>query len=406
MHLDSSGSDNVSLHEYGHRPDVGMTDQRHPDLSFVIPAANETRWSDLLASLISTDPAPISGFVGAEPDTVRREAVVPGNVARKSDRLDLLLQRDGKQLAVIEAKVLADLGPKQLARYEVAFPDADAYLVLHLAGLPLSLRAAPRWRSLTWESVLSAYTESAHPWVSATARAWADQLGDLVPRVGAETVWNDVPDDAAGFELALRARVAWLASRMDAWCSLDHAFEMSSGGGAWVAAIRSEPLHAGHRVIAEIQEGLAAQEWRQDPARPFRTRLRGPSLLVGLGQFDVSTSADFDWPLLRRLFLGRVVDRAGAVVDGRQWLTTAASRPDPTDRANWRASVAAGAPKWLGKGYGMATSRRHGVCAFGARIQIAPDSTLGEIDTELQRIQVLVEDMSAAATGGGQTPTE
>jgi hypothetical protein len=51
----------------------------------------------------------------------------------------------------------------------------------------------------------------------------APQLPSLVPHVDANTVWNEVPDDAAGFELALRARIVWLSGRMDSWCNLDHA---------------------------------------------------------------------------------------------------------------------------------------------------------------------------------------
>jgi hypothetical protein len=47
-----------------------------PDLSVVVPAADENRWSDLLASLIATDPAPIEDLVGGQPHTVRRVVVV------------------------------------------------------------------------------------------------------------------------------------------------------------------------------------------------------------------------------------------------------------------------------------------------------------------------------------------
>jgi hypothetical protein len=143
-----------------------------PDLQFIVPATNENRWSDLLASLISTDPGPIAQFVGAKPDEVQREVVVRGQVDRKSDRLDLLLLRNGHPLAAIEVKVLSDLGPRQLARYLEAFPDAGAHHVLHLGQLPLSLRTAPQWQSLTRESVLTAHSQSAHPWVADTARAW------------------------------------------------------------------------------------------------------------------------------------------------------------------------------------------------------------------------------------------
>jgi hypothetical protein len=58
--------------------------------------------------------------------------------------------------------------------------------------------------------------------------------------------------------------------------------------------------------------------------------------------------------------------------------------------------VAAGAPKWLGKGYGMATSRTHQVCAFGARLQFPPTITLGELDAEMRKLTSLITDLAAA----------
>ena len=79
-----------------------------PNLSFVIPAANENRWSDLLATLISTDPAPVACLLDVDFDTVRREVVVPGQVGRKSDRLDLLLLQGDREMAAIEVKLLSD----------------------------------------------------------------------------------------------------------------------------------------------------------------------------------------------------------------------------------------------------------------------------------------------------------
>ncbi|HSK55482.1 MAG TPA: hypothetical protein VK908_09515 [Jiangellales bacterium] len=95
-----------------------------PDLSFVIPAFNENRWSDLPATMVSTDPRPLADLVGVECDSVRREVVVPGQVGRNSDRLDLLLLWDGHEVAAIEVKLLSDLGPQQLTRYQAAFPSA------------------------------------------------------------------------------------------------------------------------------------------------------------------------------------------------------------------------------------------------------------------------------------------
>lgn len=379
----------------------GTNPAAEPDLRFIVPAANENRWSDLLASLISTDPAPIAQFVGAEPDEVLREEPVQGQVGPKTERLDLLLLRDGQQLAVIEVKVLADLGPKQLARYLEAFPNARSHHVLHLGRLPLSLQAAPQWQALTWESLLATYSQSSNPWVATTAKAWLGQLDALVPHADAATPWNQVPDDPAGFELALRARIVWLAGRMESWCHLDHDLGLSSGGGAWVADMSATAESPGHRVTAEIQEGLSAQAWRADPDRPYSSRLVGPVVLVGLRQDGVSTSAGFDWPLLWRMFQDRVVDKRGNATDGRAWQVTAASPRDQVDRQGWQSIVDAGAPKWLGKGWGMAVARsRHQACAFGARFVIRPTSTLGEIDAELQNLQGLIAEMAGSPGAG------
>jgi hypothetical protein len=190
-----------------------------PDLSFVVPAANENRWSDLLATVISTEPDRIARLLQIECDSVRGEVVVPGLAGRRSDRLDLLLQSAGRSTAAIEVKLLSDLGLRQLERYRAAFPAVETYRVLHLDTLPVNLRGVASWESLTWESVLTAYAASEHPWVSATARAWRTQLASLVPVVDEDTVWNDVPDEPGAMELQLRARVTWLSRRMDFWCS-------------------------------------------------------------------------------------------------------------------------------------------------------------------------------------------
>lgn len=109
-----------------------------PELGFIIPGANENRWTDLVAALIQTDPAPIARLIGAEVDRVQREVVAPGT-GHRSERIDLLLSRGKRSVAAIEVKVLSDLGLGQLNRYESAFADAASYFVLHLGQLPLSL---------------------------------------------------------------------------------------------------------------------------------------------------------------------------------------------------------------------------------------------------------------------------
>jgi hypothetical protein len=362
-----------------------------PELSFVVPAANENRWSDLLATLIGTDPGPLGQLLGVSVDEVRREEVVPGLTGRHTDRLDLLLLHQGRQTAAIEVKLLSDLGPQQLTRYEAAFPDAGQYRVLHLAGLPVNLREAPAWTSLTWEHVLEAYAHSSNPWVATTARAWHRQLGGLVPVVDATTRWNDVPDDPAGFELALRARIVWLSRQMDTWCEVEHDIVPSSGGGNWATRMWVNASSAEHYATAELQEGLTAYEWRPDPDRPYRDRVPGPVVLLGLRQEGAPTSEGFDWTLLHQMFSRHVLDENGVPSDGRAWQTTTARPADPVDKANWQAMVTDGAPAWLGKGWGMKVARTTSSCLFGARFGLPPDSTLADVDAELRHVQELLQ---------------
>ena len=72
-----------------------------PDLSIVIPASNENRWSDLLETLVSTDPRSTANLAGVACDSLRREVVVPGQVGHRLGRLDLLLLRDARHVAAI-----------------------------------------------------------------------------------------------------------------------------------------------------------------------------------------------------------------------------------------------------------------------------------------------------------------
>jgi len=53
----------------------------------------------------------------------------------------------------------------------------------------------------------------------------------------------------------------------------------------------------------------------------------------------------------------------------------------------------------------VATAKTHAVCAFGARIELDPRSTLGQIDAELQDLQKLIIDMARTAHESNQRPT-
>jgi hypothetical protein len=372
-----------------------VSDLPQPDLSYVIPGWSENRWSDLLASLIKTDPAPMANLIGTEPDDVRREVAVPGGTSRKSDRLDLLLTVGERQVAAIEAKVLSDLGLDQLARYTKAFHETEHRYVLHLASLPVNPATTPGWEELSWEAVLTSYSRSEHPWVAATATAWLRQLYTLIPAVDADTVWNDVPDDPPAFELALRARIAWLSHHLDKM-TLGRDLIQSSGGGIWVLRFWADTARPNLRVQVEVQEGMTAYEWRHDPDRRYRDRLKGPAPVVALRLSDVDTSEVFDWDLLRRVFSEHVLDASGDPLPDWPWQLTPANPRHPVDRAAWSSMVEAGGPKWLGKGFGMAVATKaYRECLFGARMQLPPTLTLGEIRDELLRLEPLVLAMSA-----------
>lgn len=396
-----------------------------PNLSFVIRDANENRWSDLLATLVATDPRPLAALLEVKCDSVHREVEVrrvaepepvpepalgtahelmlepaPGprvRTSHRADRLDLLLRHGGHDTAVIEVKLLSDLGPQQLARYRAAFPDADAYRVLHLRNLAVNVHRAEPWTPLTWEDVLDSYSASDNVWAVTTARAWRNQIATLVPTVGPDTVWNDVPDDPAAMELAIRARISWLSTQLDSWCALDHDIEQSSGGGNWAVRIWTRASSPGHVVAAEVQEGMTAYEWRPNPNQPYRNRFRGPVVLVGLRQDNLDTSAGFDWGLLRRAFSAHVVDESGHPRDDRAWQRTSANPRHPLDKANWKATLEAGVPNWVGKGWGMKVARDFGACVFGARYQLAPNSRLAQVDADLQQLQSLLKKMATTA---------
>lgn len=86
-----------------------------PALSYLLPLGRETRWTDLLAVLIQSDPA--SAAVALQlgvPEarlSVRREAR-----AGDHDRLDLQVLKGERVAAVVEVKVLSGLGRTQLDR--------------------------------------------------------------------------------------------------------------------------------------------------------------------------------------------------------------------------------------------------------------------------------------------------
>lgn len=380
-----------------------------PNLKFLIPPTSENRWTDLLATFIATDSGPIEELVKHSVDDVAREILVRhevkgrrGVAVRRADRLDLLLRHEGKPVVAIEAKLLAPLGTKQLERYEESFPECSRF-VLHLGRFPMVGVELRDWQSLTWEAVLNAYAKSPNQWVALTAKAWRARLDELVPEVNGSTQWNAVPEDVVGFEVALRARMAWLHQQFsEAGHGLAHDLVVASNGGSWVLRFWLPDLGKGQFITAELSERLPSPAWKLDESAPFADRVQGPQFLVGLRQEGVKSSASFDWGLLRRMFTDTVfevdADASGMptidVVDGRNWSRRSAAPRSNVDRDNHGAMQRAGAPPWLGQGYGMAQAKAGGACVFGARFTMSADVCLDEVSKEINRTVQLVRDMA------------
>lgn len=113
----------------------------------------------------------------------------------------------------------------------------------------------------------------------------------------------------------------------------------------------------------------------------------GPSVRVGLRQDGVTSSAEFDWDYLLSVWAPHARRRAD------DWVP-ASPRPKGHDKANWQAMLAKGGPKYLGIGFGEAQTRISRSCMFGARFQLAPSITLGELVTTWRRPAELLLQMA------------
>jgi hypothetical protein len=355
-----------------------------PALSFALHLGSEARWSDLLAVLIATDPAQLSSALGLRHDPfaleVHRELAVDS-----ANRPDIVLTVDGRCVAVIEVKVLAGLGTKQLLRYQKAEPGADVYALLYPERLVIHLPEANPWRGLTWETVLTAYGRSDHPWVATTARAWLRHLDTALPKVGPDTVWNDLRL-GEDFVIAIRARMSWVFSQIRPPAGVEHDLVGSSAGVSWVAQLYAETPAPGYTITVEIEENLPVRDYPKNFTAGGH-KPRGPSAKVCLCQEGVATSADFDWDYLLRLW--PVMERARS-----DWVRNAARPKAAHDREGHARIVAAGAPAFLGIGFGEAQAKMGRFCMFGARIQFPADITLADLSAEVTKLSNLTLELA------------
>jgi hypothetical protein len=359
---------------------------RPPDLSFALPMGSEARWSDLLAVLIATDPAPFAAALGLHHDPsvlmVHREVAVDS-----ANRPDIVLAADGVRVAVIEVKVLAGLGTRQLAGYQTAAPGADVYALLYPQRLVIDLADAHPWRGLTWETILTVYAHSRHQWVATTARAWLRHLDIALPKVGPETIWNDL-SPGEDFIIALRARMSWLFDHIRPPAGIECDLVSSDAGqdAAWIVKLRAETPAVGYAIVVELEENLSVRDYPKYFAADGR-QPRGPTAKICLCQEGITTSAGFDWDYLLRLW--PVMKQARS-----DWVRNPAQPKAAHDRGGHKQIIAAGAPPYLGIGFGEAQAKRSGFCMFGARIQFPADITLAGLSAEVGKLSDLTLDLA------------
>jgi hypothetical protein len=331
----------------------------------LLPLDNENKWSDLLAVLIEQDPRMAADILGFDPGpgiTVARET------ALGRDRTDLLVYVRTVPAAVIEVKVLSGLGRDQLLRYQAAYPDAGSFLLLSLERLPVAA-TVPGWRNLSWEALLGSFTRSDVPVVKAMATEWVHHIETSVSELTGRTIWNALRDGES-FNIAMHARIGWVYRQLDPPPGIEPWLSSSSAGRSWVVGLDAEAGLPNYTLRAEVEERLGVRDWptTAEPGRP----LIGPSLRVSLLRRGQRTSEGFDWDYLLALWPVLAAFR-------QDWVRTPANPKAACDKQAWKAMVEKGGPPYLGIGFGDAEARRTGTCIFGARVQLAPTSTLKEV---------------------------
>jgi hypothetical protein len=357
-----------------------------PPIRHLVPLGAENRWSDLIATMIETDPSPVAGLFGLGDSpcqvAVQREAPAGGH-----GRIDLVFIVGTEKRCVAEAKVLSGLGLTQLRRYREAHPDASHHVVISLERLPVHVPASSGWHSVYWEDLLRAMIGSGNPWVAETASEWLSYVDRVVPPLSADTRWNDLRP-GEDFVLAMRARMAWVYNELRPPLAVEHDLVGSTAGQSWVARLRTRANGPGYWVYAEAEERLGVRNYPKFAGDPNWGRVIGPSVKVCLLQTDVDTSTAFDWTYLRSLWPAMHAAR-------RDWVTASARPKASHDRTAWKRMVAAGAPPYLGVGFGDSQAKKRGECMFGARFQLPADVTLAAVAAELSATAKLILELAA-----------
>lgn len=360
-----------------------MADPRLPAIRHALPLNSENRWSDVLAVMVETDPGPLCSLLKLDVDptevSIRREVAFDAE-----SRPDVVLERNGSRIAVVEVKLLSGLGQQQLDRYYEAEPGAMAYVVVFPERLVIDSVLKDPWRPLTWEAILDAYAASANPWVAATASAWSAHLDEALPVVDESTRWNEI-DFGDDFRLAMRVRMSWLHAHVSVPAGVTSYLLPSSAGGSWMVRMFADSKKPGYRVMLDVEEGLSRGAPKivtaESPAP------KGPVAKVVLLQHGVETSAEFDWDYLHSMWPLMAAART-------DWSTRSSNPKAQADRDGLARIVAKGAPRYIAFGFGDAQTRLNGECMFGPKVQIPPTITMAELRSELVGLSELVAQMA------------
>jgi hypothetical protein len=141
--------------------------------------------------------------------------------------------------------------------------------------------------------------------------------------------------------------------------------------------------------MSEVEENLPVRDYPKH-YDPRRAQPQGPSAKVCLSQEGVNTSAGFDWDYLHLLW--PVMEQART-----DWVRNAARPKAAHDREGYKRIVAAGAPAFLGIGFGDAQAKINQACMFGARIQFPANVSLAQVSREVAALGELTLKLAQVA---------
>jgi hypothetical protein len=184
----------------------------------------------------------------------------------------------------------------------------------------------------------------------------------------------------------MTARVSWSHSTVTACEPLWTRFGWSSAGVSATFGVRANGAVEQYIVMAEVEERLPVRGYPKIASTD--TKLIGPSIWVGLLMSDIGSSSEFDWMYLLKVW-NEVLK-----VARNDWSTRSAVPRAVHDRQGHKSMKAAGGPSYLGVGFGAGQVKLSRSCMFGARIQLQPTVTLGQVAAEMKSLRDVVAAMA------------